>query len=151
MRRARGAVAALIVATILTACTPASNPPTEVETRIPAALTAADLGVVDATAGISPDGLTYDLDVTIGVERDKITADELRQILEIVVETAGEDTDPSDLSLIAEDTTQPANAGPDVLVDLHGPAQELGFDKSISRGNTGISIPWADLVDFIQG
>lgn len=144
-------IASLLIGCALVACTPAArNLPTEAETAVPAALKEADLGVVEAWTELSVDGLARNLDVTFDLDQDSITAEDLRRVLEVVVEATGQDAEVGHLSLVAADANQPEDAGRDRLVDLQGPAQDLGFAESVSRGNAGIAIDWNEVTDFVQ-
>jgi hypothetical protein len=150
-RRIRIAFALAAASCMLVACgSPAGDPPTEAESTVPAALEGADLGILEAAASFSLDGFTYNFRVTLHLDRDAISSDELRQILQIIIDTTGEDADITHLRLTAADGTQPDTVDPEHLVDLQGPAQELGFAESVSRGNTGISIAWEEVADFVQ-
>ncbi|WP_261163891.1 hypothetical protein [Microbacterium sp. Marseille-Q6965] len=150
-RRIRIALALAAASCMLVACgSPAGDPPTEAESTVPAALEGADLGILEAAASFSLDGFTYNFRVTLRVDRDVISSDELREILQIIVNTTGEDADITHLGLSAADGTQPDTVDPEHLVDLQRPAQELGFAESVERGNAGVSIAWDEVADFVR-
>jgi hypothetical protein len=114
------------------------------ETAIPAALLASDLGITEATADNGVDGLAVTVTANITVNRSTITADELREILKIIVDNTNL-THVAKIEVGAYDGTAP----PHTTIDLGAVGEELGFTrgrilKEYFHGD------WDDVVELLH-
>ena len=143
IRRVGVAIAAAAVLTVgLSACSMRIPTQESLETAIPKALLAADLGITSAEADTSTDGFAVNIDASMEFETDDVTADDLRTILTIVVENANM-TKASDVRITA--AVDPFTNG--VYIDLGSLGQELGFPTD---GDETFSADWDDVVAFVN-
>ena len=136
-------IVALVLATLaLSACAPQREP---LDTAIPAAFLASDLGITAAEAGTSMDG--FSLNVTASAEFDPDaaapSADDLRTMLRLVVENTPQNN-VNTLEIYA--SVGPYEGGN--AVDFGALGVELGFDDD--NPLSGFSAPWDDVVEFLD-
>jgi hypothetical protein len=146
MPRLTLAVAALVVA-LLSGCVATGPQPAE---SIPPALLASDLDIADADAGTSNDGLSVNVWASFQVERDEFTADELREVLSIVVAN----THISNINAISiigtsDETEVFEGFEQNVYLDLVPAAEELGLENQTSGRTGSIAVDWDDVVDLL--
>jgi hypothetical protein len=126
----------------LAACAPTGGRPS---TTIPAAFLASDLGITAAEASTETSGFSLNLTASaeFGPDAGEVTADDLRTMLQLVVENTSLDT-VNTLEIYA-------SIGPfdgDNSIDLGALGVELGFDDDNTL--SGFSAPWDDVVDFLD-
>jgi hypothetical protein len=97
----------------------------DLETAIPAALLESDLGITNAEANNGVDGLAITISVTITVAKSSITPEELRQVLQVIVDNTNL-TRVTYVKVGALDGTAP----PHTHIDLGAVGEELGFAPS---------------------
>jgi hypothetical protein len=136
-----GAIALLAVS--LSACSIRMPGRESLETAIPAALVASDLGITAAEADKRTDGFAVNVSVYAEMDSDSVTADELRDMLRLVVEN----TDLSDVNTLDIMATVGPYSSDVVHVDLGAPAAELGFDD---EGDSDFEAPWEDVVALLD-
>lgn len=147
MSRAPVAVAALVAVLALTGCFATGPQP---EDAIPPALLASDLDILEASAGKGVDGFSVNVSASVLVERDEISADDLREILRIVVEN----THITNINAIAisarSDETEEVNGfTTNVYIDLVPAAEELGLDDP-DDGLGTIRADWDEVVTMLR-
>jgi hypothetical protein len=113
------------------------------ETAIPAALVASDLGIAAAEANKRVDGFAVNVSVSAEMDSDAVTADDLRGMLQLVVEN----TDLSDVNTLSIIATVGPYSSDVAYVDLGALGAELGFDD---EGDSSFTAPWDDVVAFIR-
>lgn len=117
------------------------------ETAIPKALLAADLGITSAEADKTNDGFAINVQVSAVFDDADVTADELRTMLQLVVEN----TDLSkvtNVSLLALVGPIPDDISADrTYIDLGALGVELGFPDP---DDTEFEADWDDVVDFLN-
>lgn len=109
--------------------------------KIPSALEAADLGMSDAWAERTVDGFTTALAVGMTHDADEITADQLRQTIDIVLAQNTMSADRLTLTVYAPDED---------FIDLQPAASELGLDLTYSD-EYGLNLPMDDVTKVIGG
>ena len=140
-------LAAALVLTGLAGCVATGPQPEE---AIPPALLDSDLGILEAEAGDSVDGFSVNVWASFLVERDEVTADELREVLRLVVENT-HITNVNAISIIGQSDELETVAGfeSNVNLDLVPVAAELGLpDADDGRGT--IKIDWKDVVAMLE-
>jgi hypothetical protein len=143
-RTAGGLVLALALTVALAACSTRTPGQDSLETAIPAAFLASDLGVTAAQAGKSNDGLSTNVWVSAQFEADTAGADDLRTMLQLAV-------DNTDLSGVSR-LSIVAAVGPFEnrdYIDLGALGVELGFAAEEST-TSGFNARWDDVVDFLD-
>lgn len=148
MRRGIAAIA-LLMTLLLAGCGIVPNPPSEEAKLLPDKLKSLDVGIVQAWASLNLSGFRYSLSVTFTVDGDAFTADQLKKVIETTVETVGEDAEVTALKIIADQEDAPKHCGRDCLIDLQGPAEELGFEGP-HHGNAGIDLLWSEVIDTMK-
>ena len=143
VRRAGIAIAAAVaLAATLSACSVRNPTQESLETAIPKALLAADLGITSAEADTSTDGFAVNINASMEFEADDVTAEDLRTVLKIVVDNANI-TKASNVKVTA--AVDPFTNG--VYIDLGALGEELGFSTG---GDETFSATWNDVVDFVN-
>lgn len=140
-------LSAALVLAALTGCVATGPQP---EAAIPPALLDSDLDILEAEAGDSVDGLSVNVWASFLVERDELTADELREVLRIVVENT-HITNVNAVSIIGQTDELETVAGfeSNVNLDLVPVAEELGLsDADDGRGT--IKVDWEDVVAMLE-
>jgi hypothetical protein len=135
-----------VVALTLASCSPASSGGEPVSTSIPAALDGSELGVVSSEAGTRNDGLALNLWVSAEFEADTLTEDDLRTLLQLVVDSTSQ-SGFYELSITA------SVAPGDTAIDLGTLGERLGFpqeDNPEYDSVTDFSAEWDDVVDFLD-
>ena len=120
------------------------------EAAIPPALLDSDLDILEAEAGDSVDGLSVDVWASFVVERDELTADELREVLRLVVENT-HITNVNAVLIIGQSDELETVAGfeSNVNLDLVPAAEELGLrDPDDGRGT--IKVDWDSVVAMLE-
>jgi hypothetical protein len=139
MRRLLSAVTVMLAAAMLAGCTP--GPQREpLESAIPSALLASDLGITKAEASVDIDGLSSNLSVFAVFDRDTVSSDDLRTIVELAVEN----TDRDNLSRIHIGGRDGSVDGYE-YIDLGPVGRELGFAADPVIPDR-VSIAWDDAV-----
>ncbi len=147
MRRLLAITVALTCAVTVSACSIRNPSEPDLESAIPQALLASDLGIVTAEAGNGVDGASTYVSVFIGVKRDKVTSAELHQILEIIVDNSN--LGPYNLRVNAIDETNPDLPGQArSYINLAEPARELGLE---SNDNEAFIARWDEVVAYLDG
>jgi hypothetical protein len=147
MRRLLAITVALTCAVTVSACSIRNPSEPDLESAIPQALLASDLGIVTAEAGNGVDGASTYVSVFIGVKRDKVTSAELHQILEIIVDNSN--LGPYNLRVNAIDETNPDLPGQArSYINLAEPARELGLE---SNDDEAFIARWDDVVAYLDG
>lgn len=143
--RATLAAAAALVA--LSGCVATGPQPAE---SIPPALLASDLGILEASADTATDGLSVNVKATVLVERDEISADDLREILRIVVDnTHITNITAVGISARSDETEEVGGISVNVPVDLVPAAEQLGFDDPGS-GRGAILVDRDDVLTMLK-
>jgi hypothetical protein len=114
------------------------------ETAIPTALLATDLGITRATAENGVDGLAVTVTVNVWIDGSAISADDLREILRVIVDNTNL-THVAEIEVGAYDDTAPAHT----TIDLGAVGEELGFPRSriLKEYFHG---DWDDVVELLQ-
>lgn len=121
MRNRLAVAAALLL--LLAGCS--LEPPQEpLETAIPAALMASDLGVLDAEASVGIDGFARELSVYVTFDRSTVSTDDVVRIVELSIEHSDRD-DFARLNIGGIDGTADGFA----LIDLGAVGADLGFSR----------------------
>ncbi|WP_261166740.1 hypothetical protein [Microbacterium sp. Marseille-Q6965] len=149
---------AALLAIALSACSGTGHDVRQYDGRIgedlPAALLDSDLGITEADASRSQSGVAFHLTVVVSIERDVVTADELRRILTIIVDTVTDDPEAfSMLSLDVADARSTSPIGAAESIDLSAAAAELGLQPVSSTNDRDKYFPsysWADVVALVQ-
>jgi len=137
-----GTVAVILATAVLAGC--AVGPQREpLESAIPAALLASDLGITKAEASVDIDGLSSNLSVFAVFDRDTVTSDDLRTIVELSIEN----TDRDDLSRIHIGGRDGSVDGYE-YIDLGAVGSELGFAADSTIPDR-FSIAWDDAVALV--
>jgi hypothetical protein len=144
MRRRWSAAAVILAVALLAGC--AISPQQEkLESAIPAALLASDLGITKAEASVGIDGLASTLVVFAVFDRDTVSPVELREIIALSIENC--DRDNLDrIHVSGRDGTADA----DEYIDLGAVGQELGGTRD-SVIPDRFTIAWDDAVALIDG
>jgi hypothetical protein len=128
---------------VLCACSVREPERESLESAIPAAFLASDLGISGAEAGTSVDGFAVSVWASAEFDTVSVTADDLREMLRLAV-------DNIDLSSV--DTLQIiATVGPfqnDVSIDLGALGVELGFTDDSDLPS--FTADWDDIVAFLE-
>jgi hypothetical protein len=143
--RARAGVTAAILALtalVLSACSVRDPGAESLETAIPAALVASDLGITASEAGSRVDGFSVNVWASAELEADTLDAAGLRTMLQLVTDNV-DLSDVNTLSITA--SVGPVGSDTD-YIDLGALGAELGFDDEC---DTRFSAPWDDVVDFL--
>lgn len=132
----------------LTGCVATGAPPQE---SIPPALLDSDLGILEAQAGTETDGLSVGVWASFVVERDELSADELREVLRIVVANTSL-TNVSEISIIAQsDEIDPASpSGNNVYIALEPLAAQLGLEPRNPDGRGPVDLLWDDVTALLK-
>lgn len=139
------AVTAIVVtAALLGGCSVREPGRESLETAIPAALLDSTLGITEAEANTSTDGLSVNVFTAATFDRASITADELREILRIVVDH----TDVGDITRVRILGLNGSTAEYDTL-DLGAVGEELGFEPSVSDPGDFVA-EWDAVVEFLE-
>ena len=150
MTRPRRLAAPLVGAalTLLLAACVATGP--QPQDAIPPALLGSDLGILEADAGKSVDGASVDVWASFVVERDEVSADDLREVLRLVVENT-HITNIAGVSIIGQsDEVDPDSPiGANVYLDLVPAADALGLDDA-DDGLGTIRVDWDDVVRMLE-
>ena len=144
----RPLVAAIPAAVLLlTGCFAVGPQP---EDAIPPALLASDLDILEASAGKGVDGFSVDVWASFVVERDAVTADDLREVLRIVVENT-HITNVNAISIIGlGDEVDPDSIDEqNERLDLVPAAEELGLPDP-DDGLGSIRADWEDVVAMLE-
>jgi hypothetical protein len=135
---------ALAVATLcLAGCTIRMPFRESLETAIPAAFLAGDLGITGSQAGTSTSGFAMTVWASAEFENDTVTAEDLRTMLQLAVEN----TDLSRVTTLEISAT----VGPfqdSEYIDLGAVGVELGFEADDELG--GFTAPYDEVVDFLE-
>jgi hypothetical protein len=127
--RARAGVTAAILALtalVLSACSVRDPGAESLETAIPAALVASDLGITASEAGSRVDGFSVNVRTMLQLVTDNVDLSDVNTLsITASVGPVGSDTD---------------------YIDLGALGAELGFDDEC---DTRFSAPWDDVVDFL--
>lgn len=146
-RRSLPLLASALAVAALAGCVATGPQPEE---AIPSALLASDLDILEASAGDSVDGFSVNVSASFLVERDEFTADELREVLRIVVENT-HITNVNAVSIIGQTDELETVAGfeSNVNLDLVPAAEELGLpDPDDGRGT--IRVDWDSVVAMLE-
>jgi hypothetical protein len=114
------------------------------ETAIPAALLASDLGITKAEASVGIDGFSKNLEVFAVFDRDTVSVDDLVQILKLSIDNADRDSF-SRIIVGARDGTVDGHE----YIDLGAIGQELGYpaDNLVPER---FSIGWDEAIDLVE-
>ena len=112
------------------------------ETAIPKALLAADLGITSAEADTGTDGVESNVVASLEFESAGVTADDLGTILEIIVDNANV-TGASNVVITAG--VGPLTDGE--FIDLGSLGEKLGFSTA---GSQAFYADWDDVVAFVN-
>lgn len=147
MSRTPAAAIALAVVLALTGCVATGPQP---EDAIPPALLASDLDILEASADKGVDGFSVNVSASVLVERDEISADDLREILRIVVEnTHITNVNAISISARSDETEEVAGFTTNVYIDLVPAAEELGLDDP-DDGLGTIRADWDAVVTMLK-
>lgn len=142
--RLLAAVAAVTATLALSACVATGAQPDE---AIPPALLGSDLGILEASADKSTSGFSLTVSVSFVVERDELSADDLRQIIGIAVDnTHITNVETLRVSGFSDEIDPDAVVESHVELDLETPADDLGLeleDGPLSDAGT-IELRWED-------
>ena len=140
-------VAALAVL-LLTGCFATGPQPDE---SIPPALLASDLDILEAEAGKGNDGFSVNVSASFLVERDELSADDLREVLRIVVENT-HITNINAISILAQSDEMESTEGfeHNVTIDLVPVAEELGLENQNSGRTGSIKVDWDEVVTMLK-
>jgi hypothetical protein len=142
--RTRGIIGALAIATLaLTACSAGTPRREPLETAVPEALLASDLGIVTAEAGTETSGFAVSVFAAARFESDAVTADDLRTMMELVVAN----TDRSGIdSLTIVGTVGPPES--ETFLELGSLGVEMGFPEEDELAS--FSADWDDVVAYLE-
>ena len=147
MSRIPVVVAALVAVLALTGCFATGPQP---EDAIPPALLASDLDILEASAGKGVDGFSVNVSASVLVERDEISADDLREILRIVMEnTHITNVNAITISARSDETEEVNGFTMNVHIDLVPAAEELGLDDP-DDGLGSIRADWDEVVTMLR-
>jgi hypothetical protein len=143
-RLASAAALACALTALMTGCFALPPLDSSFEEKIPAALEEAELGLTDVWASRSTSGFTVILNVGGTSETGEVSPEELRSMLQIIVDNNTLGGGRLDLGF--------RNSDDSAVVDLDGPAQALGADPQVSPsdGPLGINMTWEE-VDRLIG
>ena len=146
----RLAALALLAAVLLSGCVVTGTPPDE---AIPAALLDSDLEILEATADTLTSGSSVSIVVTVVVERDELSSDDLRELIALTVENTHL-TNPHALRIYAEsDEIDPESIiDSRVQIDVRAPAQQLGLELTggVTAGTDAIEALWPDVLAMLD-
>lgn len=135
-------------ALLLAGCVAAGPQP---EDAIPPALLASDLGILEANAGDSVDGLSVNVWASFLVERDEVSADDLREVLRIVVDNTHITNITSiSISALGDEIDEQSIDEQNVRLDLVPAAEELGLTDP-DDGLGSIRAGWDEVVAMLEG
>ena len=142
------APAAALAVLLLSGCFATGPQPDE---SIPPALLASDLDILEAEAGKGNDGFSVNVFASFLVERDELSADDLREVLQIVVENT-HISNINAISIIARSDELEETEGfeHNVTLDLVPVAEELGLDNQNSGRTGSIQVDWDDVVAMLE-
>lgn len=148
MRRHPFALLLAAAALVLAGCVATGPQPEE---AIPPALLASDLDILEAEAGIGRDGFSVNVATSFLVERDEISADDLREVLRIIVENT-HITNVNAIGVVARGDEMEETEGfsHHVTLDLVTPAEELGLRNQTSGRTGSIQVDWDDVVTMLE-
>lgn len=141
MRRLFAVLALALV--VLAGCTfgPQKEP---LETAIPAALVASDLGIIEAEASTGTDGFSKYLSVYAVFDRDTVSAGDLVQVVKLSIENSDRD----DIGLIRIGGLD-GTANGDDFIDLGAVGLELGFPRNTVIPGA-FAIPWEQAIALVD-
>lgn len=142
MRRLIAVLAFALTVGLLTGCS--FGPREPLETAIPAALVASDLGIIEAEATTGMDGFSKYLSVYSTFDRDTITTDELIEIVRLTIENC----DSNNISLLQIGGLDGTADGYE-YIDLGAVGLELGFARGTSIPDA-FTIPWEFAVELVN-
>jgi hypothetical protein len=143
-RRTRTIVGSLVIVMLaLSACSVRVPTRESLETAIPKAFLASDLGIVAAEAGIETSGFAVSVWAAAQLETDAVTAGDLRTLMELAVENTNL-SDVDTLSIVA--TVGPPES--ETFIDLGAVGMELGFPDDDELAS--FSADWDDVVAFLD-
>ena len=144
-RRTIAVLAAVAVtAGLLGGCSAREPDRESLETAIPGALLDSGLGITEAEANTSTSGLSVSVFTAATFDRGAITGDELRDILQIVVDNTDVGNIYSVRILGLDGTTEEYDT-----LDLGAVGEELGFDVSASNPGDFVA-EWDAVVEFLK-
>lgn len=147
-RRLSTAVVAALVTLTLGGCVLRGDPPDE---AIPPALLASDLDILEAEAGKSLDGFSVSVWASVLVERDALSADDVREILRIVVEnTHISNVDMISIIGLGDERETTNGYEHEVYLDLQPAADALGLDNRYRGGNGLLDVDWDEAVRMLE-
>jgi hypothetical protein len=149
-RSARLVAALALVSVALSGCSIRLPGTESLETAIPAALEASDLGITYAEASKEMSGASITVSVWSEFEADTLTADDLHTMLELAVDNANQ-TGLYKLEI----TALVGHYDPEVetdYIDLGTLAEELGFEPNTSSTVEPheFSAPWDDVEEYLD-
>lgn len=142
MKRLLSAIAVAFIVVLLAGCSfgPRKEP---LETAIPAALVASDLGIIDAEASTGADGFSKYLSVYATFDRATVSSDDAIEIVRLSIENC--DSDNIDVIHIGGlDGTADGNE----FIDFGAVGVELGFQRSAVLPNE-FTIPWEQAIELV--
>lgn len=147
-RHRPAAFAAALAALLLTGCVATGPQP---EDAIPPALLASDLDILEAEAGKGNDGFSVNVSASFLVERDELSAEDLREVLRIVVDNT-HISNINAISIIARSDEMEETEGfeHNVTLDLVPAAEELGLENQNSGGTGSIQVDWDAVVAMLE-
>jgi hypothetical protein len=135
---------------LLSACSLRYIGTESLETAIPTALEASDLGITEAEVSKQMSGVSITVSVWATFEDDTLTADDLRTVLQLIVDNANQ----SGLYRL-EITALVGEYKPDgstTYIDLWSLREELGIERSFSHAERSdeFAADWDDVVDYLD-
>lgn len=135
---------------LLSACSLRYIGTESLETAIPTALEASDLGITESEVSKQMSGISITVSVWATFEDDTITAGDLRTMLQLIVDNANQ----SGLYRL-EITALVGDYKPDgstTYVDLWSLREELGIEGSFSHAERSdeFTADWDDVVDYLD-
>ncbi|MGV8884540.1 MAG: hypothetical protein ACOH1T_02980 [Microbacteriaceae bacterium] len=149
MRRRSRLILALLALTLasstaLSGCSIRNPTQTPLEEAVPAALLSLDIGITEAEATTTTSGFAVGVTAWVTVDRATMTADDLRNILDVLVDN----TAISNLRTVSVGAIDGTSADSS-SIDLSSVGEELGFAPS-SDGPGKFTADWDDVVSFLD-
>lgn len=132
-------------AVLLAACSVRLPGRESLETAIPTALIASDLGVLDAEASIGTSGFAVNVWVGVTFDGKSISSGDLSDVIEIVMENI-DLSNVQDLTIVGFDGTTDDEFD---RIDLGALGAEMGFPAT-TRALTDFIADWDDVVEFVR-
>ena len=146
--RTAGLAAVALAALTLSGCFLTGGDPAD---TIPQALLDSDLQVLEAEGGKTTDGFSVNVWASVVVERDELSADDLREILRIVVNnTRISDVNAITVIALSDELETTDGFEDNVRIDLVPAVQELGLLDQGSGRTGSIEVYWDDVISLLE-